>query len=67
MMHFVSYQSPSIQWMQLWDNFTTDISDWLQVANMKAVYWSSKKVNYIEHILKYHDQYTSLNAVEDTL
>ena len=37
------------------DNFTTDISEQLHIANVKEAYRSSNKVNYIRKMLKHND------------
>jgi len=46
-MHLVSHISESIPGMGSGDNFTTDISVRLHIANVKEAYQSSNKVNYI--------------------
>jgi len=49
------------------DNFTTDISEQLPIANVKEVLQSSIKVNYIQQMLKHNDQCTGLDYMEETL
>jgi len=49
------------------DNFTTDISDRLYMANVKEVYRSSNKYNYIQQMLKHNDRCTCLDYIEETL
>jgi hypothetical protein len=46
-MHLVSHISESIRRMGSGDNFTSDISERLHIANVKEAYRSSNKVNYI--------------------
>jgi len=46
-MHLVSHISESIRRMGSGDNFTTDISELLHIANVKEAYRSTNKVNYI--------------------
>jgi len=66
-MHLVSHISESIRRMGSGDNFTTDISEWLHIANLKEAYRSTNKVNYIRQMLKNNDWCTSLDYVEETL
>jgi len=54
-MDLVSYISESIHLMGSADNFTTGISEWLHLGNMKEAYWSTNKVNYIQQIFNYND------------
>jgi len=49
------------------DNFPTNISERLHIANVKEAYWSSNKVNYIRQMLKDNDQCTGLAYMEETL
>jgi len=49
------------------DNFTTDISEQLHIANMKEVYESSNKVNYIRGMVMHADRCTGLDYMEETL
>jgi hypothetical protein len=37
------------------DNFPTDISERLPIANVKVAYQSSNEVNYIRQMLKHND------------
>jgi len=53
--HLVSHISVSIQRMDSGDNFTTDISERLHIANVKEAYRSSNKVNYIRQMVKHND------------
>jgi len=46
-MHLVSHISECIQQMGSGDNFTTDISERLHIANVKEAYQSTNKVNHI--------------------
>jgi hypothetical protein len=48
------------------DNFTTDISERLQIANVKEAYRSTNFVNYIQQMLKHNDQCTGLDYIEET-
>jgi len=63
----VSHISESIQPMGYSDNITTEISEWLHIANMNESYRSSNKVNYIRQVLKLNDQCTGLDYLEETL
>jgi len=65
--HLVSHISESIRRMGSGDNFTTDISEWLDIVNVKEAYRSTNKVNYIRQMLKHNDQSTALDSMEDTL
>jgi len=49
------------------DNFSTDISERLHIANVKEADRSSNKVNYIRQLRKHHDQCTGLDYMEETL
>jgi hypothetical protein len=66
-MHLVSHVSESIRRMGSSDNFTTDISERLHIGNMKEVYRSTNKVNYIQQMLKHNDCCTGLDNTEETL
>ena len=66
-MHLVSHVTESIQRMGSGENFTTDISERLHIANVKEVYQSSNKVNYIRQMLKHNDRCTGLDCMEETL
>jgi hypothetical protein len=44
----VSHISESIRGVGSGDNFTTDISERLPIANVKDAYGSTNKVNYIQ-------------------
>jgi len=64
--HRVSYISESIGPMGFSDNFTTEISEQLHIANVKEAYRSSNKVNYIRQMLKHNEQCTGLDYMEVT-
>ena len=49
------------------DNFTTDISERLHIANLNEAYRSTIKVNFIQQMLKHNDQCTGLDSMEETL
>jgi len=49
------------------DNFTTDISERLHIANVKEEFRSTNKVNYVRQMLKHNDRCTGLDYMEDTL
>jgi len=49
------------------DNFTTDISEWLHIANVEEAYRSSNKVNYIRQMLMHNDRFPGLDYMEETL
>jgi len=66
-MHLVSHISESIRRMGSGDNFTTDISEWLHIGNVKEAYRSTNKVNYIQQMLKHNDWCTVLDYMEETL
>jgi len=66
-MHLVSHISESFQRMGSGDNFTTDISERLHIANVKEAYRSSNKVNYIRQMLMHNDRCTGLDYMEQTL
>jgi len=66
-MHLVSHISKSIWQKGSSDNFTTDISERLHIANVKVAYWSSNKVNYIQQMLHHNDQCSSLEYMEKPL
>jgi hypothetical protein len=66
-MHLVSHISESIRQMGSGDIFTTDISEWLYLANVKEAYRSTNKVNYIRQMLKHNDRCTGLDYMEETL
>jgi hypothetical protein len=66
-MHLVSHISESIPRMGCGDTFTTDISEWLHIANVKEAYLSSNKVNDIRQMLKHNDRCTGLDYMEKTL
>jgi len=66
-MHHVSNISESIRRMGSGVNFTTDISEWLHLANVKEAYRSSNKVHYIRLMLKHNDRCSVLDYMEDTV
>jgi len=66
-MHLAGHISESIRQMGSSDIFTTDMSEWLQVTNVKEAYQSSNKVNYIRQMLKHNDWCTGLDYMEETL
>ena len=66
-MHLVSHISASIQRIGSGDNFISDISDWVHIANVKEAYPSSNRVNCIRQMLKHNDRCTSLDYMEETL
>jgi len=49
------------------DNFTTNISEWLQIGNVKGPDQSTNKVNYIRQMRKHDDLCTGLDSTEDRL
>jgi len=49
------------------DNFTTEISEKLHIGNIKEVYRSTNRVNYIKQRLKHSDRCTGLDNMEETL
>jgi hypothetical protein len=66
-MYLVSHISELIRGMCSRDNVTTDISARLHFAKVKEAYRSSNKVNYIGQMLRYHDRFTSLDYLKETL
>jgi len=66
-MHLVSHISESICRMGSGDNFTTDISERLHIANVKEAYPSTNKVNYVRQMLRHNDWCTGLDYMEETL
>jgi len=66
-MHLVSHISESIRRMGTGDNFTTDISERLHIANVTEAHRSSNKVNYIRLMLKHNDRCTGLDYMEESL
>jgi hypothetical protein len=46
-MHLARHISQSFRGMGSGDNFSTDISEWLHIANVKKAYRSTNTVNYI--------------------
>jgi len=66
-MHLPSHLSESIWQMGSSDNFTTDISEWLHIRNVKEAYPSTNKVNYVQQMLKHNDWWTGLDYMEETL
>jgi len=65
-MFLVSHISESIWRMGSGDHFTTDISEWLHIPNMKEAYRSSNKINYIRQMVKHNDRCTGLDYMEVT-
>jgi len=49
------------------NNFTTDISEQLNIGHVKEVYASTNKANYIPQMLKHNNQCTNLHDIEETL
>jgi len=49
------------------NNFTTNISSWLHIGNVKEAYRSTNNVNYIEQILTHNHRCTGLDYTEETL
>ena len=66
-MHLVSHISESIQRMGSDHTFTSDISVLLQIGNVKEVYQSINKVNYVQQRLKHTDWCTGLDFMEGPL
>jgi hypothetical protein len=58
--------SPRMNRMGAVDNFTTDISERLHIANVNEVYRSRNKVNYIRQMLKHNDRCTGLDYMKET-
>jgi len=66
-MHLVGHLSEPIWQMGSGNNFTTDISEWLHMGNVKEAYRSTNKVNYIRQMLKRKDRSTGLEYMNETL
>jgi len=66
-MHLLSHISPSIRGMGSGDNFTTDITEQLHLANVKGAYQSSNRVNYGRQMPKHNARCTGLDFMEETL
>jgi len=49
------------------NRFTTNISEWLPISNMKDAYRSTYNVDYIQQMLKHNNRCTSLDYMEETL
>jgi len=49
------------------NTFTTDISEWLHISNVKEAYQSTNIVNYIQQMLKHNDWWTGLEYMEEML
>jgi len=66
-MNHLSHKSEWIWRMGSSDNFTTDSSEWLHIANVKDAYRSSNNVSNIRQMLKHNDRCTGLDYTEETL
>jgi len=66
-MHLVHHNSESIRRMGSGHNLTPDISEWLDIANVKEPYRSRNTVNDIRQRLKPNDWCTGLDYMEETL
>jgi len=66
-MLLVSHISQSIHQMGSGDNFTTDISERLNITHVKEAFRPSNKVNYIRPMLKHIEQCPGLDYIEKTL
>ena len=66
-MHLVSHIFESMRRMGSVNNFTTNISSWLHIGNVKEAYRSTNNVNYIEQILTHNHRCTGLDYTEETL
>jgi len=60
-MYLVSDISKPIWQLDSSDNFTTNMTKWLSIFNVKEKHNTGIKVNYIQYILKYHNWHVSLN------
>jgi len=67
MMGHVLHISQSILSLSFTDNFTTDISEWLHIANVNEAYPWSNNVNHIGEMLQQNDQWTDLDYIQETL
>ena len=66
-LHLVSHISESIPQMGSGNNYTTDISEWLNIPNMKEAYQSSYEIYYIPQMRKHNDRCTGLDYMVETL
>ena len=66
-MHLVSHISESIRRMGSGHHFTTNISEWLHISNVKEADRSTNKFNYIWQMLKHNDRSTALDYMDETL
>jgi hypothetical protein len=66
-MDLVGHICESIRRMGSGDNFTSDISEQLHIANVKEAYRSSNKVDYIRQTPLHNDRCTGLDHIEETL
>jgi len=66
-MHLVSHISESIPRMGSGNNYTTDISERLNIPNMKEAYQSSYEIYYIPQMRKHNDRCTGLDYMLETL
>ena len=61
-MHLLSHYKSFIIRMGAPDNFSTDISELLHIANVKEVYRSTNRVsNFMFQVLRHNDRHTSLD------
>jgi len=66
-MYLVSNISRSIWQLDSSDNFTTNMTKWLSICNVKEKHNTGIKVNYLWYMLRYFNWYLSLNYTEKAL
>jgi len=66
-MHLVTHTSDIVWWTGSGDDFTTNISEWLHIGNVKEAYRSTNNVNSIWQMLKHNDRCSGLDYMEEAL
>jgi hypothetical protein len=49
------------------NDFTTDISEWIHIHNVKEWYWLTNNINYIRQMLKHNNWCTGHDSMAETL
>jgi hypothetical protein len=65
--HFVSHMSDSFRGIGLGKIFTTDISEYPRIRNVKEAYRSTNNVNCIRQMLMHNNRSTGLDYMEEIL
>jgi len=66
-MHMLGRVSNSICQMGSYDNFSTDISELLQIENVKEAYRASNHEQYQEEMLRYNERHPGITYMVQTL